>query len=266
MHVICIIILKKIKLRQIERMEEGYLMKIFETTKGCPITQLYFEVGQHLPRFEIQKTRLLYLKYILEQSEESNLKKMFNLQLENPTKRDWASKCIDDLKELNINLSFAEIKSITKIKFTNILKEEMKKNAFKYLNKKLGKKGEEVDYSCLEMSEYLQPTNTNLTVEQKCEMFAVRNRMINIEYNFPKKDTETKCECGTKEDMQHIYNCELLSEDKKNQKFPYKSIFNGNVEQQTMVYKIFEHNLEKREQLISDPHVIHQRSAVITNG
>ena len=100
---------------------------------------------------------------------------MLNLQLENPTIEDWASKCMNDLKELNINLSFAEIKSITKIKFTNILKEEMKKNAFKYWKKKRGKKGEGIDYSCIKMSEYLQPTNTNLTVEQKCEMFAVRN-------------------------------------------------------------------------------------------
>jgi hypothetical protein len=232
--------LKENELRQIERIEEGYLRKILKTTKGCPITQLYFEVGQHPARFEIQKTRLLYLKYILEQNEESNLQKMLNLQLENPTRGDWASKCMNDLKELNINLSFAEIKSITKIKFTNILKEEMKKNAFKYWNKKRGKKGEEIDYSCMEMSEYLQPTNIDLTVEQKWKMFAIRNRIINIEYNFPKKETLTNCECGTKEDMQHIYNCELMSEHKKNESLPYNNIFNGNVKQQIMVYKIFD--------------------------
>ena len=258
--------LKQNELRQIERIEEGFLRKILKTTKGCPITQLYFEVGQHPARFEIQKTRLLYLKYILEQNEESNLQQMLSLQLVNPTKGDWASKCIEDLKELNINLTFAEIKSITKIKFTNILKKEMKKNAFKYLSKKRGQKGSEIEYSCLEMSEYLQPTNTELTVEQKCEVFAVRTRMINIEYNFPKKDKLTYCECGIKEDMQHIYNCELLSETKKNESLPYKSIFNGELEQQTMVYRIFKQNLEKREQLKSEPHVIHQRSTVISNG
>ena len=86
----------------------------------------------------------------------------------------------------------------------------MKKNAFRYLNSKRGKKGEEIDYSCLEMSEYLLPTNTILTIEQKRELFAIRNRMINIEHNFPKKDTLAICECGTKEDMHHIYNCRLL--------------------------------------------------------
>ena len=30
-----------------------------------------------------------------------------------------------------------------------------------------------------------------------------------------KQDTLTKCGCGTNEDMQHIYNCELLSDNKQ---------------------------------------------------
>ena len=97
--------LKETDLRQIERIEEEFLRKILKTTKGCPIMQLYLEVGQHPARFEIQKTRLLYLKYILEQNEDSNLQKMLNLQLENPTKGDWASTCVNDIKELNLKKS-----------------------------------------------------------------------------------------------------------------------------------------------------------------
>ena len=67
--------LKEFQLRQIERIEEGYLRKVLNTTKGCPIVQLYLDVG-HIPaRFEIQKMRLLYLKYILKQNEDSILQK-----------------------------------------------------------------------------------------------------------------------------------------------------------------------------------------------
>ena len=47
--------LKEGELRQIERIEEGYLRKVFKTTKGCPITQLYLEIGQIPACFEIQK-------------------------------------------------------------------------------------------------------------------------------------------------------------------------------------------------------------------
>ena len=37
------------------------------------------------------------------------------------------------------------------------------------------------------MAEYLQPLNNKLSIEQKRETYAARNRMVNIPYNFPKK-------------------------------------------------------------------------------
>ena len=81
--------LKESELRKLEQIEEGFLRKIFKTTKGCPISQLYLEIGVAPARFEIQKLRLLYLKYILEQSEDSLLSKFFHLQLDEPTRGDW---------------------------------------------------------------------------------------------------------------------------------------------------------------------------------
>ena len=119
--------LKESELRQIERIEEGYLRKIFKTTKGCPLSQLYLESG-HIPaRFEIQKMRLMYLKNILEQSESSLISKFFRLQQEEPSKGDWVSQCLKDLKELKVNQTFQEIKVMPKIKFANILKIRIKK-------------------------------------------------------------------------------------------------------------------------------------------
>ena len=81
---------KEKEVRQIERIEEEYMRKILNTSRGCPITQLYLEYGQYPARFEIQKRRLLYLKYILEQPEDSLIKKIFNLQISEPTRGDWA--------------------------------------------------------------------------------------------------------------------------------------------------------------------------------
>jgi hypothetical protein len=54
--------------------------KILKTSRGCPISQQYLEIGQTPARFEIQKMRLLYLKYILEQSEETLLRKFNQLK------------------------------------------------------------------------------------------------------------------------------------------------------------------------------------------
>ena len=133
--------LEESELRQIERIEEGYLRKIFKTTKGCPLSQLYLESG-HIPaRFEIQKMRLMYLKNILEQSESSLISKFFRLQQEEPSKGDWVSQCLKDLKELKVNQTFQEIKVMPKIKFANILKIRMKENAMLYLKEKQKSKG-----------------------------------------------------------------------------------------------------------------------------
>ena len=62
--------------------------QVLKTLKGCPITELYLSEGQNPARFEIQTMRLLYLKYILLQDEESLISKFLQLQLEKPTKGD----------------------------------------------------------------------------------------------------------------------------------------------------------------------------------
>jgi hypothetical protein len=58
------------------------------------------------------KMRLLFLKYILDQEEESILQKFLKLLFKDPVRRDWASTCMNDIKELKLTLSLEEIKSI----------------------------------------------------------------------------------------------------------------------------------------------------------
>ena len=103
--------LKEFEIRNIEKIEEGFLRKVFNTSKGCPISQIYLEIGQLPARFEIQKMRLLFFKYILEEAEESLLSRFLHLQLIEPTKGDWAATCLMDLKQLRINYSLTEIRN-----------------------------------------------------------------------------------------------------------------------------------------------------------
>ena len=81
------------------------------------------------------------------------------------------------------------------------------------------------------MAEYLQPFGNKLTVEEKRELFSIRNRMVDIPDNFPKGKTEFKCICGEKENMSHLYKCELLRQ-KKEINLEYEKIFNGTINQQ----------------------------------
>ena len=74
--------------------------------------------------------RLLYFKYILEQPEKSNIRKMLNLQFEKPSSGDWASTCMRDLQYINLEISIEEIREISKQKYLEILKEKISTKVF----------------------------------------------------------------------------------------------------------------------------------------
>ena len=75
------------------------------------------ELGLVPARFEIIKIRLLFLKSILNQSEDSLVLKFFDVQLKTSAKGNWVSMCIDNLEYLKINETFEEIKKMSGAKF-----------------------------------------------------------------------------------------------------------------------------------------------------
>ena len=89
---------------------------------------------------KLLKTRLLYLKYILEQPEESKGRQIFRLQVDKPLPGDWASTCLNNIKLFKFDLLFEKIRQITKQKYTVLLKEQISMVALKYLLEKQGKK------------------------------------------------------------------------------------------------------------------------------
>jgi hypothetical protein len=238
--------LKENEIRSLERIEESFMRQLLKTSKGCPIVQLYLELGQIPARFDILKLRLFYLKYILDQTEDSLLYKFFSLQLANPTKFDWASTCLNDLKNMDIQLSLSEIKNMTEDRYKEIIKNKCTEYAYKYLMKKRGSKGQEIKYTELGMSEYLLP-NDELNIENQRKIFSMRNRMEKIPSNYSSnKENRKKCtSCEEYEDMEHIYNCEYLNIEEPIEK--YEKIFIGNIYEQKRVLERFEKNMDFRE-------------------
>ena len=98
----CYYDLKEKELRIIEKIEERFMRSLLKTTTGCPIVQLYLELGQIPARYQIMKLRLLFLKSILHEKEDSRLSLFLNLQLKESKKGDWISTCMADLKTLSI--------------------------------------------------------------------------------------------------------------------------------------------------------------------
>ena len=53
-----------------------------------------------------------------------------------------------------------------------------------------------------------------------------------------------------RENIAHIYNCEILSK-KKQENISYEKIFNGNMNQQIKVFQLVRQNSEEREIILS---------------
>ena len=197
--------LKESELRQLERIEESFLRQMFKTTKGCPLSQLYLEAGHAPARFEVKKIRLLFLQNILHENPESQINRFLKLQYENPTKGDWASSCVQDLKDLDIDISLEEIKTLPKTHFCKLLKKSIQVKALEYLLSKQRSKGQEIHYPELKMAEYLMPNFEKISIEDRRNIFEIRNRMLPIPINFPNRKNDTKCCCGAIEETRHIF-------------------------------------------------------------
>ena len=236
--------LRETEVRQLERIEESYMRKIVKTKKSCPISQLYLEFGQSPARFEIQKLRLYFLKYILDEEKESLIRRFLELQIKTPTKNDWASTCKADIKSLNINLSFEEIGKMSANQFKEKVRHSCSVKAFEYLLKKRGRKGCEIQYKEFEMATYLLP-NAVLKIDEQRGIFALRNRMNNIPANFcSSEENKERCKCGNIETNEHIYNCIYLNGESV--ETPFEKIYEGTVIEMKSILKRFEQNLEKR--------------------
>ena len=93
-----------------------------------------------------------------------------------------------------------------------MLKKSIQVKALEYMLSKRRSKGQEIQYSELKMAEYLMPNFENISIEDRRNIFEVRNRMVPIPINFPNRKNYTKCWCGAIDETRHIYICKYWSD------------------------------------------------------
>ena len=146
---------------------------------------------------------------------------------------------------------------MSKTEFRKFLKTSIEKKALQYLLEKRGSKGSEIQYSNLKMAEYLSPNYEQLSLNDQRYIFAIRNRMIEIEHNIRKQLLEERCICGEQQTQKHIYLCE--NEDNNIRCLPYERIFEDNVNIQKQIYLRFKKNYEIRKNKVKhsplDPYI-----------
>ena len=95
------------------------------------------------------------------------------------------------------------------------------------------------------MAEYLSPLNSELTIEEKRKLFAIRNDMILI--NFSKLKMDKTCSCGIIETLEHIYSCKSLNSEEN--EVPFQNIYSKNIKNQIESFRRMEKALEIRENI-----------------
>ena len=116
--------------------------------------------------------------------------------------------------------------------------------------KKRGKKGKELKYQKIEMAAYLSPNNS-LNIKEQRKIFEMRNRMTNIPANYSEKSVNI-CVCGQIENMNHIYECKYLNNEKI--EVNYSNIYESDLKDMKIIVNRFETSMKEREK---EHHAIH---------
>ena len=141
-------------IRKLEQTDEILLSKILDADSNSSNVFKYLELGIHPVRFEIMIRNVIFSQYILQQEENSMMSKVFKATRENPIQGDFVKTCTEYLETLDIELSFEEIRNMTKYEFTKLEKLKTTESAFKYLMEKKNQPGkqtkiEQVEYETL---------------------------------------------------------------------------------------------------------------------
>ena len=101
----------------LEQVDEIFLRKILEAPSSSPTCMLYLETGCKPIRFLIKMRRLMFLQYILKEDPTSLISTFFHAQDANPSRNDWSLSCRKDIEELDIKMSYDDIREMSSESF-----------------------------------------------------------------------------------------------------------------------------------------------------
>ena len=98
----------------IETVDLMFMRKLLDAPLGTPKEMLYLELGCLPFRDIIQRRRLSYLQYLLQEDPLSMVHRFLDTQVKKKNPKDWVSTVLKDLEELKIDVNFARIKEMKK--------------------------------------------------------------------------------------------------------------------------------------------------------
>ena len=243
-------------IENLEKVDEALLRKIFSAQCKTPLEVLYLESGNIPIQFILMSRRLNFLHYILNQPTDSLLRNVFDAQVNNPIGGDWVTQVEMDIKDLQLSLSFDQIRNIPKEQFKKIIKEKVKTKSFELLTKiqATHSKSKNIVYKKLGLQTYLS-SDSSLTIKEKSFIFSARARMIDVKANFKVGKTNLRCrKCLKEEETQrHLLECPELMDNSVmiGSDIPkYEDLFSTDVDKVEVIGRIL---LQKFHKLVT-PH------------
>ena len=99
----------------------------------------------------------------------------------------------------------------------------------------------------MSMADYLIP-ETEVTTEQKCQIFSVRSEKNKNPYNY---ENLIFCCFGCTEEQNNSHMLNRLRTNKNGETFNYEDLLNGPLQLIIEIFKTFERNINRRKQQFS---------------
>ena len=224
-------------IEQLEKCDRLLMRKVFNCVSSTAIEAYYLEANILPIRHVIIARRLMYYWSVLNKSESELVKQVLHTQQLSPVKNDWCLQVAADLKLCGIEHSEAEISSMSKYRFKNLVRTKVTELARQHLINLKQKHSKSVGLSeeFEKMQDYL--ISDNLSTEDKQMLFKFRTRTYPCKTNFRKLyEPDLSCPICLEEDSpEHLLNCASHGIDIGG--LEYKDIF-GNIKQQIKIITV----------------------------
>ena len=179
------------------------------------------------------------------------INKVFEMQKNNRTPKDWITTVLKDIEELDLNVTFEEIKQISKEGWKIMVKSSIKEKAFNSLEaaKQNHSKVKKLNYEKLELQSYFKPNKQVCSKEDIEMVFKLRSNMTKVKMNSKYLYETYECTmCSIEEESsEHVYLCNEIwkLKGKKKENIPnYENILNESVKEKIEIAKLFNENMK----------------------
>ena len=241
-------------IKKLNKPDKIFLNKLLGGEGNPSLSFMYLEMGILPLKYMLISKRLKFLKYILDENEETMVKQVYKTMKEESQVGDFVDLTKKDFKTVGIQMSEEEIKTESATRWKKVVNEKVKAAAFEYLisENKNKTKTNQITFERLEMSEYLERNKNNQLTKY---IFKTRSGTLDIkDWNKWKYEDNLCVGCGIKaETMDHFMKCIAYSvENNSNQPIHWKSIYENNTEKQTSIAKEVKRRFGLRKTLLEE--------------